>query len=182
LLARVDGDSERSGGATAGNAGARVGCLNCLLGLPPHRRPTTGLSEDELGTRQLGAIEDQIDGRATAAAEQNGCFVHHDCGLVPGVLSCAQNTRAASGQGSRAFSTRPSSDGSQSRYGSRLVASGLRATRKIALMASLIVVARRRIAGAVAVSIGGDADLLSLGEYNGTPILGASDLIARMLQ
>jgi hypothetical protein len=35
----------------------------------------------------------------------------------------------------------------ESRYGSLLSASGLRATRKIALMASLIVVARRRIAG-----------------------------------
>jgi predicted nucleic acid-binding protein len=37
-------------------------------------------------------------------------------------------------------------------------------------------------AGAVDVIISGDADLLSLREYNGTPILSASDYIARMLQ
>jgi predicted nucleic acid-binding protein len=36
--------------------------------------------------------------------------------------------------------------------------------------------------GAVDVIISGDADLLSLPEYNGTRILSASDYIARMLQ
>jgi predicted nucleic acid-binding protein len=38
------------------------------------------------------------------------------------------------------------------------------------------------VAGSVDVIISGDADLLSLHEYNGTPILSASDFIARMLQ
>jgi putative PIN family toxin of toxin-antitoxin system len=37
-------------------------------------------------------------------------------------------------------------------------------------------------AGSVDVIISGDADLLSLREYNGTPICGASDFVARMLQ
>jgi predicted nucleic acid-binding protein len=37
-------------------------------------------------------------------------------------------------------------------------------------------------AGAVDVIISGDADLLSLREYNGTSILSASEFIARMLQ
>ena len=44
--------------------------------------------------------------------------------------SCAQKTRLARGQVSRALSTRPPSMGNQIRYGSRLSGSGLRATRK----------------------------------------------------
>src|SRR6266571_9404837 len=46
------------------------------------------------------------------------------------VASCAQKTRLARGQVSRALSTRPPSTGNQIRYGSRLSGSGLRATRK----------------------------------------------------
>lgn len=48
--------------------------------------------------------------------------------------------------------------------------------------ASLWLLAGGSRAGAVDVIISADADLLSLREYNGTPILSASDYIARMLQ
>jgi hypothetical protein len=71
----------------------------------------------------------------------------------------------------------------ESRCGSRLSAPGLRATRRSrSWRASLWLLAGGSRAGTVDVIISGDADLLSLREYNGTPILSASDYIARMLQ
>jgi hypothetical protein len=96
LLSRIDGDGQRSDGAPAGDSSAWIGSLDGLLRLPPHGGAATGLGEDELRTRQLRAVEDEVDSFAASTADQHGRLVHKATGLVPGrAVVCTEHSRRA---------------------------------------------------------------------------------------
>ncbi len=75
------------------HTGSRVGGLHRLLGLPPDRRAAARVCEDELGPRESGPIQNQIDGVAAAPTEQDLGLVHQPTTLDPTV--CRQGRRHA---------------------------------------------------------------------------------------
>lgn len=131
LLAIVDRDNQWARGTSSKNTSPRIRSLYCLLRLPPDGRPASSVGENKLGER---ACCGRFKIRSIAAPRRRQTRTSASSISPPlssqAVPSSAQNTRAARGHASRAFSTRPPSIGSQIRYGSRLAGSGLRATRK----------------------------------------------------
>jgi hypothetical protein len=94
-LAGIDGDRDRlCEAASARDAAARVRSPSGRLRLPEDRLTPFDLGEDELGACLPGPVEDEIDRRATTAADEHLRLVDDLCVFWPGFFEAvAVDTR-----------------------------------------------------------------------------------------